>query len=376
MRAAFLLFLIAAGRLLAAPAGLPPGTPTSGTCQGTHGPGDRLACYITFRGDPEFTSLTLTFNPEPVQDPGALPVAFNLDKFRKIAPGIYEVADILPFATSGRCYLFSIVAGAGPGVYRDYVYGRQFFRRITINFAAEAESATDEKAHVTLKEPGSLDGEGPYVLPPAQKMTGKSEGPADDHASDHRLDAPKEKVTIGDHETAVPEAARAPKIKATQRGNRPVEVGPPPRGPSPYLFPNFRSLHGKSRKRPCDGGHKPGSKIACYVSFDGDSAFTSLYLSFYTPEVSYEQSGLCSSFLFQDSERINRRTYRVTGVLPACANGGYVLSGMMAHTLAGMRSYQQGVDYMNRFPAIQLENRNQTVFPDIVTIGSDPVQEK
>src|SRR5262249_21629858 len=143
------------------------GTPTSGTCQGTHGPGDRLVCYITFRGDPEFTNLTLTFNPEPVQDPGALPAPFNLDKFRKIAPGIYEVTDILPFATSGRCYLFSVVAGAGPGVYRDYVYGRQFFRRITINFAAEAESATDETADVTPKEPGSMVGKGPSVLPSA-----------------------------------------------------------------------------------------------------------------------------------------------------------------------------------------------------------------
>lgn len=335
MLASFFLAFIAAGALSAKAASLP-GDPVVGKCQGTHRPGDRIVCYVTFKGDPEFTALTLSFNAEAVQDQGELPVAFNLDKSRKIAPGTYEVSDTLPFATSGRCYLFSIIAARGPGAYRIYVYGREFFHRIAIHFSEEdlvEEPAAD--INYKLNEPAIVIPLNPIIPHPTFK-SGPTTGPG---------------------------------TKGKERSRKLVEVGPPPRGPSPDIFPLFRSLRGRSMKRPCEGGHQPGSKITCYVGFAGASAFTMIYLSFYTPQVPSDQSGLCSGFMFQDSRKIGRRTYKVTGVLPPCANGNYLLSGLVAYTLTGTRSYQQGIDFINKFPAIRLDNRNQTVFPDILTIG-------
>jgi hypothetical protein len=125
-------------------------------------------------------------------------------------------------------------------------------------------------------------------------------------------------------------------------------------------------------KRPCEGGHQPGSKVTCYVRFAGPSAFTTIYLSFYTPHAPSDQSGLCGNFMLQNSKKIGRRTYKVTGVLPPCANGSYLLSNLVAYTLTGMRSYQEGIDFINKFPAVRLDNRNQTLFPDILAIGDYP----
>lgn len=334
MPASFLLAFLAAGLL-------PAGNPVVGKCQGAHRPGDRIVCYVTFKGDADFTSLSLGFNPEAVQDPGELPIAFNLEKSRKIAPGTYEVSDTLPFATSGRCHLVSIIAGRGPGVYRMYNYGREFFNRITIHFTDETVEETPPDLNVNLNEP--------QISVPLQSMV--------PHLKPGMIKS---------------KPLPASKIKpGKEKKEKLVEIGPPPSGPGPNLFPQFRSLRGRNWKRPCEGGHTPGSKITCYVSFSGPSAFTSLYLSFATPQVQSDQSGLCSSFMLQNSRKTNRRTYRVSGVLPPCAGGSYLLTDMVARTLTGMRSYMEGVDFINKFPAIRLDNYNQTVFPDILTIGAE-----
>jgi hypothetical protein len=338
MPATLLLSFLAAAAFSANAVGSP-GNPVTGKCQGTHGPGDRIVCYITFKGDPEFTALTLSFNAEAVQDPGELPISFVLDKSRKIAPGTYEVSDTLPFATSGRCYLFSIMAGRGPGVYRDYIYGREFFNRIAIHFSDQG--LVDEPAHeptFKLDEPKIVIPLQPIIPSPIVKRV----------------------------------AAPATPINPVKPSGKLVEVGPPPRGPSPNLFPQFRSLRGRSMKRPCEAGHQPGSKVTCYVRFAGPSAFTTIYLSFSMQRVPSDQSGLCGAFMFRESKKIGRRTYRVTGVLPPCANGSYLLSNLVAFTLTGMRSYQEGIDFINKFPAVRLDNRNQTFFPDILAIGDYP----
>ena len=361
MLAHLLLALLAAGGPSRAPATPLPGDPKAGNCQGTHHPGDTIVCYIVFRGDPDFTSLSLSFNADPVQDPGELPIAFNLDKSRKVAPGVYEVTDILPFATSGRCYLFSIMASVGPGAYRDYIYGRQFFSRIAIHFTAdEPEPAGDwhaEQKAPDLEIPGK-NGDTPPEQP-------KLEIPGE----------PNKLVTI--EKSAPAQAQTVPESKKTKKQKKRNvaelrEVGPEPRGPSPDLFPKFRSLQGKNHKRPCEGGNKPGDRITCYVGFDGESAFTRIYLSFYNRDAQYEQSGLCNSLFFQDWQKVGRRKYRVTGILPACADGNYTLSGMQVWTLTGLRDYREGIDFINRFPAIHLDNRNQTALPDIVSIGPFP----
>jgi hypothetical protein len=93
---------------------------------------------------------------------------------------------------------------------------------------------------------------------------------------------------------------------------------------------------------------------------------------FYTQDVPFEEHGMCNWFSFDESEKIGRRTYKLTGELPPCATGSYVLSGMTARTLTGFHDYHNSIDYRNQFPVIHLDNRNQKVFPKILEIGSSP----
>jgi hypothetical protein len=140
--------------------------------------------------------------------------------------------------------------------------------------------------------------------------------------------------------------------------------------PDPHIFPSLESIHGKKPTTPCEGGHKPGSKISCYVTFAGASSFTMLTSAFYSRVVPEDEAGLCSSVVFRESRKISKHTYKITGMLPACASGKYVLSSLVAHTATDMRVYNNGSDYKDDVPVIRLDNPHQTLFSEIIYVGA------
>ncbi|HVG92245.1 MAG TPA: hypothetical protein VNB54_12210, partial [Alphaproteobacteria bacterium] len=193
---------------------------------------------------------------------------------------------------------------------------------------------------------------------------------------------PDEKVIVGGHDPVPISAIHDPAVPRDESTlylvKENFEAASSPKGKSsesfsdPARIPDSVRIKGTPLDRACEGGHTPGSKITCYVIFDGDFALIALYLSFYNPYVQPDQGGLCNSFMFQEKERVSADTYKVTGVLPACASGAYLLTSVQAHTVGGVHSYSSGSNYQNQYPVAWLENPHQTLLPDVIYVGSNP----
>src|SRR4029077_13928302 len=87
------------------------------------------------------------------------------------------------------------------------------------------------------------------------------------------------------------------------------------------------------------GLHHPGDHLRCYVSFAGKTDFTKVEVVFNLPENPPPKArGAYINFVLRDSRKIDERTYEVSGELPECYSGTYVLAAISA--AAGERGYR------------------------------------
>lgn len=102
----------------------------------------------------------------------------------------------------------------------------------------------------------------------------------------------------------------------------------------------------------CGGVHRPGDVITCYVTFRAKSDFTSLQVQFNLPqEDKPRQHGSFINFILRDTKQIDARHYAVSGVLPDCVPGKYILAAVIAQT---GNDWQQ---YLNLTgPSVVVEN--------------------
>jgi hypothetical protein len=90
----------------------------------------------------------------------------------------------------------------------------------------------------------------------------------------------------------------------------------------------------------CGGTHKPGDTLTCYVTFEAQSDFTSLEVLFNLPsEDKPRQHGTFSSFVLGDTKKLGPQSYAVSGILPDCVPGTYILAAVFAHTANDSQQY-------------------------------------
>lgn len=89
----------------------------------------------------------------------------------------------------------------------------------------------------------------------------------------------------------------------------------------------------------CSGLHHPGDHLRCYVSFAGETEFTKVEVVFNLPENPDPKArGKYINFVLRDSRKIGEGTYEVSGELPECYSGTYVLVAISA--VAGEKGYR------------------------------------
>lgn len=291
--------------------------PEKSKCGGTHRPGDTLTCVVVFDGDPEFDKVEVVFNlPEnpPPNHRGSY-INFVLRISRKVAPGTYEVSDVLPDCVPGEYILAAVSAGITGKGYRLYSNGYGFHSQLTVDFEndpKEFDNPVNDKLEAEggtspiLTLPEALD---PSLFPPVTGIL--------------KLAAPED------------------------------------------LSEREKTVSGEP--------HQPGDKITVRVTFDGDTNFNSVILNFnmQTP-VPEDQLGLCNGFLLDKTKLIDAQTYEVTGVLQACASGRYFVSDITVFAPAGRSHlYKLGAEFKSRF-VLDLHNEHQTLFPNVKLVGSTP----
>jgi hypothetical protein len=117
--------------------------------------------------------------------------------------------------------------------------------------------------------------------------------------------------------------------------------------------------------------HKPGDTPNCYVAFDRQTDFTSVYLLFSTPVGAVVQSGLCNGSVLKNAETVDSRSFRISGVVPWCTSATYVLAFVVAHNAKSqVGQYRNTSDFSSE--SIELRNTNRTLFPDIADVSSEP----
>jgi hypothetical protein len=96
----------------------------------------------------------------------------------------------------------------------------------------------------------------------------------------------------------------------------------------------------KEKQDNCGGVHQPGDLLTCYVTFEGKPEFTSLEIVFNLPrEDKPRQHGSFINFILRDTMKVGPQTYAVSGVLPDCVPGAYILAAVSAHTPHDWKQY-------------------------------------
>jgi hypothetical protein len=102
----------------------------------------------------------------------------------------------------------------------------------------------------------------------------------------------------------------------------------------------------------CSGAHRPGDLITCYITFEAKSNFSNLQVQFNLPrEDEPRQHGSFINFILRDTQQIDDRTYMVSGLLPDCVPGTYILAAVIA---TSGRDWQQYINLAG--PSIVVEN--------------------
>jgi hypothetical protein len=106
------------------------------------------------------------------------------------------------------------------------------------------------------------------------------------------------------------------------------------------------------------------------VTFERAVAFNKLYINFNRlKDVPENQRGLCNGILLQITEKVDYQTYKVSGVLPACADGRYFVSDVTAQNAEwGSHPYNTRAS-LKRDMTVELQNPHQKLFPDVKEIS-------
>ena len=109
-----------------------------------------------------------------------------------------------------------------------------------------------------------------------------------------------------------------------------------------------------------------------YVIFDEGIDAKSVELAFGTPVAAMVRSGLCNGFFLDKSQRVDDRTFKVSGVVPWCTSFTYVLTTVLVQTDSrGHRQYQNGTGFKSDV-SIELKNMDRSFFPDIKNVRPNP----
>lgn len=288
-------------------------------CSGLHHPGDHLRCYVTFAGKTEFTNVSLSFNLPENPDPKARGkyINFVLRDSRKIDERTYEVSGELPECYSGTYVLAAISAVAGEKGYRLYSNGYQFQSGQKVEFVNDTPE------------------------PPKELPMEKQAMPA--------MVTPSSIRSMPDEKELEREAAE-----------RKGRVG----------VPAVR----EGKKNSCGGIHKPGDMMECLVSFSGEPKFHSVILNFgLRTQMRGDQAGMCNGVLLQKSERVDDRTFRVSGEVPWCASGKYQVNEVVATEMRWSAFNGERVDGEI---VMYLRNEDPETFPDVKSVGEKGPKEE
>src|ERR1700686_3466699 len=111
----------------------------------------------------------------------------------------------------------------------------------------------------------------------------------------------------------------------------------------------------------CSGKHREGDTLRCYVTFDGKVEFTHVEVVFNLPDNPAPGApGSYINFVLRESTKVDDNTYEVSGILPNCVGGTYILAAVSAGLgEKGYRGYTNGyqfysgltVQFLNEAPA-------------------------
>lgn len=100
----------------------------------------------------------------------------------------------------------------------------------------------------------------------------------------------------------------------------------------------------------CSGRHRQGDTLRCYVKFDGKVNFTHVEVVFNLPDNPPPGApGSYINFVLRESTKVDENTYEVSGVLPDCVGGTYILAAVSASLgEKGYRGYTNGYQFYNK----------------------------
>ncbi len=312
--------------------GLAQGTPASGdaaadraSCGGTHRPGERITCYVSFEADADFTSLSVQFNLHGEEKPRQHGTYSNLilRDATKISARTYAVSGVVPDCMPGTYVLSSIIARTSD----DW----QHYRNLDpLDLIIENDSPAPEPA----KAPPSGSPEVTHTQPP--------------------------------------EPNTFPRIRY-------IHPAPATQSPSADLVHLVRWIF--NRPSPCGGTHDQGDKLACLIKFERHPQFTVVVLHFIRDEkrTDRRQSQRLIGFALGTEERKTRGkedAYKVTATIPRCASGkyrGYVISAAGYSggdsTKLFFKDYIEGTDYRTRI-VLRVKDTSPRRFPTIQSVGN------
>jgi len=308
-------------------------------CGGQHKPGDKLTCRVTFAGATDFASVQIDFNLQTEEDAaerGASIINLVLRESRKVGKGTYEVSDIVPPQTaSGQYLIVGISALTESKGYRLYSNGFGFNSILTVEIKKDPPIEKEPPAVAKVEPLNRVLMSGPTVTINAQAET------------------PEQERKMFPYVVDISAGAAHP-----QRSS----------GPSKWF-------QRRPKTETCGGSHRPGYRMTCYVTFEASPAFTHLSLGLTGPLRAAEQEpkdqvGLCNDFQLQSMERVDDRTYKVTGALPGCATGRYVVSSVLVQNMQG-RAHNYDARDLCRQIAVELRNSRQKLFPEVRDVGPD-----
>jgi len=286
---------------------------SSNGCSVTHYPGDEMTCYVVFAGKPEFTHVELVFNYPDKVEPRAKGkfINFVLRESRKVDDQTYEVSGEVGDCISGKYILAAVSAKLGESGYRLYTNGYQFESALTVDVINDLPESVEEK-EMRLTVPA------PHRAP----------------AVDTSLEAIKAK---------------------SQRDPLKLAAG------TPRVW--------EETKGACGGEHVPGDKLECMVSFDGAPPFVGVMLNFgLRSGIRADEKGICNGVLLLESERVDDRTYRVTGRAPMCATGTYQVDQVVSDESSWSTVLEETV---KGNISIRLRNDRRDAFPEVKKVAED-----
>jgi hypothetical protein len=291
-------------------------------CGGAYYWGDELHCYVTFHGKPHFNHVEVVFNlpsDEYRQAAAAQPgqfINFVLRDAKKISYHTYEVSGVVSNSVPG-IYILAAVSVKSDFGYRLYSNRYGFSSALVV-----------------------------------------------------RVKAPDAEMPVASKSSALPSAPRDVAVKNLELQTEiRAETKPLPKI-SLAIEQNPSATQNQARGRnTCDGRHKPGETLTCYIVFEKGDDNQSVQLAFSTPIGAIVRGGLCNGFLLDKWRRVDSRTFAVSGVIPWCTSFSYVLTSVLVQSNSrGYVQYQNGTDFKSNV-SIELQNSNRALFPEIRNIS-------